>query len=145
MNVEKLIFQEIKKPEQKAQTIRDNCDEVLSNYSYMRKFSQEELEDFKQELSENSIEIDILETELSEVKKEFKDKLKPKKQEVKIILKALREKVKEVKDEVFVLKDNDFYCIYNSEGELIESRPLRPAEKQTTIFQTLRTGTNDKK
>jgi len=139
-----LFFQEEKNPEKKAQLIKDNCDEVLENYSYTKKFTPDELDEFKDELSEVSIEEDNLQEELKELSKGLKEKIKPKKEQKKILLKRLREKSEMIKDSVYVLKDEENYCVYNSEGELITSRKLKQSEKQKTIFQTIRkTGTNN--
>jgi hypothetical protein len=139
---EKQIFEEILTPEKRAQAIRDNCDEVIPNYSFMRKFSDEEMEEYKTELSDNSVELDTLKTELDEMKKEYKEKMKPKATRLKFLLKCLREKAVAVTDEVYALKSDTEYCIYNSEGELLLSRSLKPSEKQKTLRMALREGTN---
>jgi len=140
---EKQIFEEIISPEVKAQTIRDNCDEIIEKYSFMRKFSDEEIDEYKTELSENSIELDTLKTELDELRKEFKNKMNPKTERLKFLLKCLREKAVAVTDEVYVLKSDTEYCIYNSEGELLSARLLKPSEKQKTLRMALRDGTNN--
>jgi predicted nuclease with TOPRIM domain len=140
--VEKVIFPEITNPEQKAQMIKDNCDSIIPNFSYHKKLTHEELNDCREELGEKMIEVDNLEEELKELSKGLKEKIKPLKKVVKEQLKMIREKGCQITDSVYVLKSDTDYCIYNSEGELIESRPLKESEKQTGIFQTLRkTGT----
>jgi predicted RNase H-like nuclease (RuvC/YqgF family) len=130
---EKQIFAEVENPEKRAQLIKDNCDEILKN-SFMKKFSEDEIDEYKTELSENSIELDTLQTELSELKKEYKEKMKPKSTRVKFLLTCLRQKAIAVTDDVYVLKSETEYCIYNSEGKLLSSRPLKASEKQKTIY-----------
>ena len=139
---EKLIFQEMEGAE-RAQAIRDNCDEVIPNYSYLRRFTDEELTEFKDQLSDESIELDTLKTELEELSKGIKEKMKPRKQQLKQLLKNLREKAEQFQEECYALKSETTYDIYNSEGELLFSRALKPAEKQKTIQMKLREGTND--
>jgi hypothetical protein len=140
---EKMIFQEIENPETRAQAIKDNCDEVLPNYAYMRRFTDEELTEFKNEFSEESIELDTLKTELENISKGIKEKMKPRKQNLKQLLKNLREKAEQFKEECYVLKSETTYDIYNSEGELLYTRALKTNEKQKTIQMKLREGTNN--
>lgn len=140
---QKQIFEEIADLEQRARAVKDNCDEVIPKYSFMRKFTDEEMQEYKNELSDNSVEVDILQTELEEIKREYKEKIKPKAQRLKFLLKCLREKAVGITDEAYVLKSDTEYCIYSSEGELLLARALKPAEKQKTIRMALREGTND--
>ena len=143
MSVEKVIFQEIEDQNRRASAIRDNCDEIIPDYLYMRKFTEDEIIEYKDELSENSVDLDSLKTEMEEITKDIKNKMKPKKERLKYLLKCLREKAISVKDECYVLKSDTNYCIYNAEGELVFSRPLKPSERQKTINMALREGTNN--
>jgi hypothetical protein len=142
-NIEKLIFQEYDS-EKRKEMLKDNCDEAISNYSYVKKFSSEKIEELKDELSEVSIEQDNKEEELKELSKGLKEEIKPLKEQKKRLLKNLREKSEMINETVFVLKDDANYNVYNSEGELLETRKLKPNEIQKTIFQQIRkTGTNN--
>jgi predicted RNase H-like nuclease (RuvC/YqgF family) len=137
------IFQDVEDLGSRLDLIRDNCDEVIPKYSYMRKFTDEEIDEYKSNLSDDSVEIDTLKDELEDIKKDYKAKMKPKEKRLKFLLKCLREKAISATEECYAMKNETHYCIYNSQGELIFSRLLRPAEKQKTIFMAQREGTNN--
>lgn len=102
-----------------------------------RPFSKDELDHFKNEISETMIEVNDIEEELSDIKKEFKAKMDPLKIQVKENLKNVRLKYSEEEGEVFLLADHveGVMSYYDSKGVFLESRPLMLSEKQITIVQ----------
>jgi hypothetical protein len=133
----KFIFQDVGDMHHRHELIKDNCDEIVP-YSYLKRLTDEELSGLKDDLSENAIALDAIEQEFDAIKKEFKEKTKPYKERIKSLLVFLRDKGISVNENCYVLKDESTYNIYSKEGELLMSRPLKPAETQKTLQMELR-------
>jgi hypothetical protein len=125
--------------------IKDNADQVIEK-GYMKRFSDEEIVEQKTLLSEIDIELN----DIDEEKKEFNDKLKLRKKPLEInrktTLKNIKQKSQFVKEPCYKFVDTSarMVCFYNSEGDLVESRPAWADElNQRNLFQEIReTGTN---
>jgi hypothetical protein len=127
--------------------LKDNCDTV-EHRGYMKRFTPEQLIQMKETLSEVSIEINDIEEEKKLAMETFKTQLKPHLEEKAKILKGLKQKAEFVEENCykFIYQEEKMVGYYNSEGELIEARPIQSDEMQGTIFQMnrdLKTGTND--
>lgn len=121
-----------------------NCDKV-EDYGYMKRFQPDEIDHRKTLLAEISIKIAELEEAKKKAMDEFKALLKSPGEEKAELLQDLKNGASFVKELCykFVYHDEDMAVYYNADGEMVSSRPLFPEEKQTTIFQIHRTGTND--
>lgn len=131
--------------EQRAQILRDSCDQIEER-SYTRKFEQEEINDLRAELAGVSIQLQTLDGELADIRADFKGKTKPLQERVGKILDELKAGGEYVKGECykFIEPDTGEVGWYSPEGYLLESRAMKPEEKQRTAFQTLRkTGTDN--
>jgi len=126
----------------RIQFLKDNCDKV-ERKTYMRKFSPDELRQKKDQLAETSISISEIEDEKKELLVDIKQRLDPLQDNRKQLLTDIKHKAEEVKDECYKFIEGDDVGYYNSEGDLIEQRPAYPDEKQGTIFQISRTGTEN--
>lgn len=130
---------------QRVAFLKDNCDQVEEK-GYMKRFTPEQVQQMKEELAEASIKINDIQIEKKEANKDFKFKLDPLQVERKILLEGIKKKAEYTKEICYKFVDTDEKMVgfYNSEGDLIESRPASPDELQGTIFQINRkTGTND--
>lgn len=129
---------------QRIDFLKANCDKV-EDKGYMKRFTSEELHEMKEEISENSIQINDLEIEKAATLASFKDALKPLRDRKKEILLNLKQKAVFTTEECFKIVDQESRMVgyYNSEGELIDSRPAYGDELQATIFQAVRTGTHN--
>lgn len=128
--------------EARIQFLKDNCDKI-ERKTYMRKFSSDELRQKKDQLAETSISISEIEDEKKELLVDIKQRLDPLQDTRKQLLTDIKHKAEEVKDECYKFIEGDDVGYYNSEGDLIEQRPAYPDEKQGTIFQISRTGTEN--
>lgn len=126
----------------RIQFLKDNCDKV-ERKTYMRKFSPDELRQKKDQLAETSISVSEIEDEKKELLSDIKQRLDPLKDTRKQLLTDIKHKAEEVKGECYKFIEGDDVGYYNSEGDLIEQRPAYPDEKQGTIFQISRTGTEN--
>jgi len=119
--------------------LNDNADSVEKK-GYMKKFTDEDIVDFKNNLSETDIQINDIEEEKKEVVNVFKLKLKPLQTQRQKLLKDLKHKAEFVTEECYKFIDNETRMVeyYNVEGELIETRPANADELQRNIFQDIR-------
>jgi len=99
-------------------------------------FSEDDLSEMKSRLSEIAIEKDELEVELKELSKGLRDKIKEKNGKLKGLLVHLRNKYDLQMQTVYEFdnQEDGLMLTYNAQGELINSRKLRPAERQTRII-----------
>lgn len=126
--------------------LADNCDAVEQK-TYNRSLTNEELDVIKEELAGASIRLEDIDAEKKAAMELFKERIKAAKAEVQAALKMLRTRSEEVTEDCFKMSEIDSTEVgyYNSLGELIESRPMRPSERQRTIPFTsvTKTGTDN--
>lgn len=129
---------------QRKQFLKDNCDSI-ENKGYMKKFKPEELTEMKEVLSELSIQINDINIEKKSANEVFKIQLKPLHLEREELRQNLKQKAKFENEPCFKFIDHENKTVefYNSEGDMIDCRPINADEMQGTIFQIGRTGTND--
>lgn len=141
--MENIIFPDAS-PRERKQLLEDNCDSKEKK-TYSREFTPQRLEAMKDDLSQTVIKISDLETEKKAVVDEFKGKLKPLKEDQTRLTENIKRRAEYVTEDCYKMIDHEASMVgfYNAEGKLIESRPIRPEEKQTTIF-TRSLGSNEK-
>ena len=123
-----------KDPKEKLEMLRANCDSV-EKANVKVYFSEDDKYEMKSRLSESSIERDTLEDELKEMSAGIRRKIKTETGKIKGLLRFLKDGYEEQNQEVFNFADqeNGLMLTYSSQGDLINSRKLRPAERQTSI------------
>jgi hypothetical protein len=128
----------------KRELLEANCDAV-EEVGYTRQFTPEELNERKEDLADTSISISEIENEKKQANDDFKSRLKPLEERKTTLLTELKTKSEFVKEECykFICHDERMVGYYNSEGELVDKRPIRPQEMQKTIFSQMRTGTDN--
>ena len=128
--------------EQRKRFLKDNSDAVVEK-SYMKKFTPEQLQGFKEDLAECCMETSEIASELKEIKEQFKMRLKPLQERQSELLRNIRQKAELVTEVCykFVNQDEKMTYFYNEDGDCIEARQCTADELQKTVFQSLRTGT----
>lgn len=141
--MEKQLFADYS-AKQRAEMLRDNAD-TIEEKGYMKSFSEDEIRERKDDLAQSVIGIAQIQQEKKDANDEFKSRLKPLEVDKNRLLEEIKNKAEFVNEECYkmVAHDEGMVGYYNSKGELIESRPIRADEKQSTIFQMIKTGTND--
>ena len=121
--------------EQRKTFLQDNADAVELT-SYTRRFSYEELAEFKDKLSTVAIDMNSVAIDKKEAMDDFKLQLKPLTDEHKDLLEKIHNKAELVEEDCFkmISHDEGMVGFYNQIGELVYSRPILPQEKQSTIF-----------
>lgn len=130
--------------DQRLQLLKEQCDSHESR-SYYRDLSTNELDVKREELSENLIKISEFDDVLDEAKTEYKSKAQPLKLENKELLTEVKTRKAKVDGILFHFANHTDGVMdtYNELGEYIESRRLRPEEKQAKLFQVPKSGTHD--
>lgn len=130
--------------EERQAFMQANCD-AIEQLGYMKPFSAEQIEKFKTELSEVSITINDIEEEKKAMQQHFKAQLDPLNEERKELLTAIKQRARYQKEECYKFIDQQARMVeyFNSEGEMVSSRPMLPSEAQKTIYSIDRTGTFD--
>jgi hypothetical protein len=141
--MEKRLLQNMSVKE-RLETLENSADKI-ENFSYTKPFTPDQIRVFKDDLSTNMIEYNVLEDELNTIKESFKQKMKPLKDETKILLTNIRNKAEFVNEKCFIMIEGNEVGYYNAEGELVYQRPILPGETQKTVFSVVREkeGTND--
>jgi hypothetical protein len=140
--MDKSLFQDV--PEEKrSQLLSDNCDQI-EELGYMKPFTEQEILDMKDDLADLSININEIEEEKKEAVSGFKQRLKPLNQRKGKILTNIKNKAEYVDEDCYKFIDHEDGMVgyYNSKGDLIQTRRIKPEEMQKKIFP-LKTGTND--
>lgn len=133
MNYPDKIFPDLS-PEQLYETLTMQAYKV-EKQTVKKRFTPEELTDLKNELAENTVQIEDAEQDIKDIIEPIKVKLK----ELKGLRKHLAGKVRKGFDEniedVFMMDDqeNNLMYEYDCEGNLINTRKLSPSEKQASI------------
>lgn len=131
--MEKALGQNL--PVEKRHTfLKDNCDRIES-IGYMKQFTQGELAEFKDEISEIAIELNDIAEEKKELMKEFKARMEPLQERQAELLKNVKTKAEFVKEDCFKFVDHTTRTVgyYNGKGIQVEERPARPDESQFTL------------
>ena len=137
--MEKTLGKEYANARERRTFLKDNCDCVVEK-GYMKSFASEKIQGLKEKLAETSIEIGEIEAAKKAATASYNAELKPLKEEHTQIVQSIKERAEYVKEECFKFVDQEKKMVgfYNSDGDLIESRPANPDELQMTIMQTFR-------
>lgn len=118
----------------RLQMMIDNC--YQKEYrTFQKEFSPDEIDSFKSNLSEAMIQLNTLTEDLKDKRKEFALKMDPIKKNITGMLDYIKHKARTVTEEVFLFdyQETNMMAAYNNEGELVFTRKLLPAEKQTQL------------
>lgn len=108
---------------------------VVTKESYTKLLSDDEITERRKNLADVSIEINDIEEEKKKVMDEFKLRLKKPIEIKKELLNAIKHKAEQRNGNLFHIDDqeNGFMYIFDEEGVCVDSRPLRPTERQIKI------------
>lgn len=129
---------------ERLKVLRDNA-ERSEAFTYPKELSKEELDNLKDQLSQDHIKLSKFDEKKKEFNEQYKVDTKPLKNNIKGTITKLRSKVEEVEEEVFLVADHDenVMCYYNADGNLVHFRQLNPDERQFRIVDHSRTGTSN--
>lgn len=113
--------------------LRDSCDQIVE-FSYMKPFTADEINEYKHELSEIMIKLADLQAKFDVVKEQHKEATAPLNKQIKQYVDSIRSKAELVKEECYIMYEEQLAVYYNADGEEVFRRPLEPSERQKTIF-----------
>ena len=122
--------------------LQQNADSIEET-TYQKQLTEDEKLERKDVLLKNSIQLFDLEEEKKEAVKVFKDRIDPLKKENNQLLTELRTGQAKVDGTLYHMANHEdgMMEIYDSNGEIVESRRLRPNERQGKLYVAA-TGTN---
>lgn len=128
---------------ERVRILKDSAISV-QEFTYPRKLSQEEISLEKTNFIQDQITINKEDKKLKDAKAIHKLAIDPVKKRMSISLERIKNKVEIVSEDVYLLDDQEEGVMgyYNSEGILVNQRPLLPEEKQLRITPISKTGTN---
>lgn len=133
--MEKVKYQD-KTPEERVELLIANCysTEKQDDKFY---FTDDELDQMREALSEHVIKKDDLEAELKHYAAGIRASIKTENTEIKTLLKLVKDKFEIKPIDVYHFDDQETGVMetYNAQGELIGTRRLRPHERQTRIVE----------
>lgn len=137
--MQKHLGKDIENKDDRRAFLMDNCDQVNTK-GFMRRYTKEELDQKKTELSEVAITISEIELRKKAVGVLFKAELKPEQETMGELLQQIKQKAEFVTEDCFKFIDRTTMTVgfYSREGDLIEQRPALAEEMQTTIFMANR-------
>lgn len=140
--MERFLGLEIEDAKEREAYLRDNADKI-EELGYTKPIQADELNQLKDELVANNIELNGLREEKKATVAMYNERIKPLKEVNKELTEQLKSRSRYVTEPCYKFVEDGEVGYYNSEGLLVYSRQARPEERQTTIFNPIRTGTND--
>lgn len=128
--------------EQRAQILRDSCDQIVER-SYTRKFDQEEINERRADLANVAIQKADL---LAEIRADYKGKIKPLEERIVKLRDELKAGGDWIKGECYKFVDEEEKMVgfYSPEGYLLEQRTMTQEEGQRNVFRAIRGNAMDK-
>lgn len=140
--MDKFLGQDIENLGARIQFLRDNADGV-EEMGYTKQLPTDELEELKEKLVENNIQLRDVRADKRAANKEYNAQIKQLEEEGEEVTQKLKSRTEFVTEPCYKFVEDDEVGYYNSEGMLIYQRPARSDERQKTIFPALRrTGTD---
>lgn len=119
---------------QRVKMLEDNA-ESIEERGFMKPFSPEEVLSLKDDLANVAIDIDNIGIAKKTANDGFKAELKPLEDRKKTILENIKNRSEYVKENCYKIVDHTegMAGFYSRDGQLIESRQLRPDERQKSF------------
>lgn len=149
--MDRFLGQEIENTKDRIQFLRDNADGV-EELGYTKNIPSQELEDLKEQLVENNIQLRDVRADKRAANKEYNAQIKQLEEQGEDVTAKLKSRTEYVIEPCYKFIEDDEVGFYNSEGVLVYSRPARPEERQPRLFPKpdfhgsnpfMRTGTED--
>lgn len=140
--MDKVLGQDIKDPVERAQFLRDNADGIES-LGYTKSLPTQELENLKETLVENNIQLRDVRADKKAANKEYNAQIKQLEEDNDEVTAKLKSRTEFVTEPCYKFVEGDEVGYYNGDGVLVFQRPARPEERQRTIGSILRTGTDN--
>ena len=110
----------------------------VEEQDYMRPLDEAELSTLKNDLAQAMVQKGFMDNEFDEIKADFKERLKPIQATIKTGVMCLTSRMRNERGKVYLIQDHENRMMHTvtSEGVVLNSRPLKPEERQIMIGQT---------
>ncbi|MBS1915698.1 MAG: hypothetical protein JST87_05435 [Bacteroidetes bacterium] len=134
------IFMPELSAEERKRILEENCDSREAT-KYLKQLTPDELDQRREQVTDNAIQLGELEEEKKEAMAEFKSKIDPLVKQNKFILREIKTRQSEVSGILYHMANHEEGMMetYDESGEMIASRRLRPEEKQQKLFSISKT------
>lgn len=131
----KIFMPEITDPVERLELLKQNADKAEKT-TYYRELTQDELDSKREQFVDNAIRVSSLEDELTDYKEKYKALIKPHKDENSVLQVEIKTGKAEVNGTLFHMANHSegYMETYDENGEMVQSRRLRPDEKQGRLF-----------
>lgn len=121
--------------QEERQSVLDNESIGEEEQGYLRPLSEQELAEIKTEFSSAAIDKAVIEEEFKLVKEQYKMRLKPYNEQLISTMSAIKNRAIWTTGKVYKLPDYDNKMIHivNADGVVINSRMMKPEERQFRI------------
>ena len=142
--MDKTLFQNISEGVERQQMLLDNADGV-EEISFKRMLTPEQIADLKDELSEQCIQLKDTKADKKAHNAMYNERIKKLETKSDRLTDKIREGADSVMEQCYKMIDREEGMVgyYDKYGILVLQRPMKREERQTTIMQFNRTGTND--
>lgn len=125
-------------PEDRRLVLESENFKVLEE-DYLRPLEEEEMSILKSELAQSMVQKGFIDNEFKEVKAGFKARLKPLEREIGTAIMMLTSRQMNENGKVYMLQDfdNNLMHTVTPDGTVLNSRPLKPEERQTMVMSSL--------
>ncbi len=138
-----VMFQDETDPVKRQAMLDTNClekeERPVKHY-----YDEVAISEMRKEYSDNAVKIFKALEELAEAKARIKGIVKPLIEQNNYLLRNIREGYNEIEEEVYMFdfQEIGMMAFYDKNGELVDSRRLKPDEKQTNVVSMSRKAGN---
>lgn len=120
------------------QALQDTAERIIKNYQYRRDLTEAEIAEARTNFAQKHLEIAELKRKKKEFDEQYKADLKPLEDAASVELAKVKTRFEFIEGTVYELQnfEDNTIDIYNEDGEVIESRPMRASERQMRIGKT---------
>lgn len=118
--------------------LKGESSEIVENETYIIPMNEVEIAIAKDELTKASVDKSYLEEEIDEARAEFKARMEPLKTKISEAIEQMRTRQRKVVGRVYHMPDheNNMVHVISEHGHVLNSRPMKPEERQMRITTT---------
>ena len=122
---------------QRADYLQTHADKIEEG-EYFVSYGEEEMQQVQSDLADAAIKLESAKNEFEELKARHKALMEPFRRDYRTAIGNLRNQGEMVKGKLFLFADQEAKIMnfYDTHGDLIKSRRLKPEERQMTILNT---------
>jgi hypothetical protein len=123
-------------PAERLQMLQANADNIVKGQLYQRPLTEEELAGIREDYVKDAIQLAKLEDEKKALTEAITMQMKPLKVEQAVRLQKMKHRQETLEDDIYEVFDfqQRIAVQYNSKGEWVGTRRMRPEEREPNMF-----------